>query len=145
MITARETANYLVAIAHDKGEVVTHLQLQKLCYYAQGFSLATRDRPLFSESIEAWKYGPVVPTLWHDFKKHGNDIIPPSPGFAKSSVPAEDRRLMLEVYGVYGQFSAWRLAELTHEEPPWRDTRRPDVNVVISHEAMSRYFKTQLV
>lgn len=30
---------------------------------------------LIDEQIEAWKYGPVVPSLFHDLKKYGNQPV----------------------------------------------------------------------
>ena len=45
------------------GELVSNLKLQKLLYYVQGFHLAVFGEPLFEEEIEAWMYGPVVPSV----------------------------------------------------------------------------------
>ena len=49
--------------------------------------------------------------------------------------------LLDEVYSVYGQFSALRLRNITHDEPPWRETPNGEV---ISHGLMKDYFKTQI-
>jgi uncharacterized phage-associated protein len=51
-------------------------------------------------------------------------------------------RLIGEVYGVYGQFAAWRLREMTHQEPPWKDT---PLGSVITLDKMQNYFKTRVV
>ena len=55
---------------------LTPLKLQKLIYYAHGWHLAIRNAPLIDEVIEAWEYGPVVPNVYHEFKKFGNRPIP---------------------------------------------------------------------
>ncbi len=39
---------------------MTHLKLQKLIYYVQGFALVILKTPLFNERMEAWPHGPVV-------------------------------------------------------------------------------------
>jgi uncharacterized phage-associated protein len=100
---------------------MTHLKLQKLLYYCQGFALVLLGRPLFENVIEAWKHGPVVPDVYHEFKEWGNGIITdlgPGNPFALSD---EERELIDEVYEVYGEYSALRLRNQTHNEPPWQD------------------------
>ncbi|WP_366513810.1 type II toxin-antitoxin system antitoxin SocA domain-containing protein [Planktotalea sp.] len=44
------------------------MKLQKLVYIAYGWHLALSGKKLFTEEIEAWKHGPVVPSLYHEFK-----------------------------------------------------------------------------
>ena len=53
----------------------------------------------------------------------------------------EIRSLLDEVYTVFGQYSAWKLANMTHEEPTWRDTAECGI---ITHNSMREYFKTLL-
>jgi uncharacterized phage-associated protein len=53
----------------------------------------------------------------------------------------ETRDLLDEVYAVYGQFSAWKLRNMTHQEPPWLTT--PE-GKEISHDTLRAYFVTQV-
>ncbi|MEZ4287770.1 MAG: DUF4065 domain-containing protein [Polyangiales bacterium] len=46
------------------GEDIRALTLQKLCYYVQAWHLAWHGVPAFREELQAWRHGPVVPTLW---------------------------------------------------------------------------------
>ncbi len=46
----------------------TPMKLQKLCYYAQSWSLAWDDAPLFDQDFEAWVHGPVNPELFNALK-----------------------------------------------------------------------------
>lgn len=67
--TANDIANwFLVTIDREAGETLSHLKLQKLVYYAQVWSLALFDKPLFDEDFEAWTYGPALPSLYQRFK-----------------------------------------------------------------------------
>lgn len=43
---------------------MTHMKLQKLCYYSQAWHLAWDGVPLFPERIEAWANGPMIPVLY---------------------------------------------------------------------------------
>lgn len=66
----------------------------------------------------------------------------PSPDDADFSVFDEDTKELLdEVYAVFGPYSVWKLANMTHEEPPWRET---NVGGTIDHRTMTEYCKTQL-
>lgn len=145
MPTARDVANYFLSLIDpEEGEMISNLKMQKLVYYAQGFHLALTGKPLFQESIEAWRYGPVVPTLYRELKVNADGPIPPPPEeFNPDEVfSPEQREILDEVFEVYGQFSAWKLRDLTHEEKPWRDAESN--NGVITHDSLREYFLTRL-
>ncbi len=144
MLTVHDVARYFLSLVDEEaGDAITNMKLQKLVYYAQGFSLALQDEPLFPEEIEAWPHGPVVPALYHAYKAHGSGCLPLPDDVDFSRYTPETRELLDEVYRVYGQFSAWKLRNMTHEEAPWIHAR--ENGGVISHEDMSQFFKTQLV
>jgi len=44
------------------------MKLQKLVYYAHGWHLALNNEPLIDEQVECWQYGPVISSLFHEFK-----------------------------------------------------------------------------
>ncbi len=143
-ITAKNVANYFLMINDpDVGELISNLKVQKLVYYAQGFYLAIYDKTLFKDPIEAWEHGPVVRELYNHFKKYESNHIPPPVDFDyKKIFNKKQIKVLQEVYNVYGQYSAWKLRQLTHSEPPWQKTAR---NEEISIPLMKKYFKTQLL
>lgn len=143
MASAIDVANcflYLDQI-HD-GDGISNLKLQKLVYYAQGFHLAIFGKELFPEKIEAWNHGPVVPDLYHAYKQYGSNLIPAPEGYSCESLSDEEQELVTEVFQVYGQFSAWKLRDLTHQESPWIENEA--INGVISPFEMMEYFQTRL-
>jgi len=77
--SAFDIANYFLLKAQEAQEedqeLISNLKLQKLIYYAQGIHLASEGTPLFPDRIEAWTYGPVVPTLYHHYKTYGSSGI----------------------------------------------------------------------
>jgi uncharacterized phage-associated protein len=115
--------------------------VQKLVYYAQGFHLAIYDTPLFNEPIVKWAHGPVVESLYKEYKKYGSSAIPVPDTVDTSMFTKKQKELLNEVFDVYGQFSAWKLRCMTHEEPPWKQAV---TNGIIDQEIMQEYFKTQL-
>jgi uncharacterized phage-associated protein len=68
MPTVFDVANYFIVMMRtdceegQSDDLMTHLKLQKLVYYAQGFNLAINNEPLFSEPIEAGSMAPSVPS-----------------------------------------------------------------------------------
>lgn len=144
MLKANDVARYFLAKSDPEiGELISHLKLQKLCYYAQGFHLALYGDPLFAESIEAWTHGPVVPAVWREYKDYRGEPIPAPADFDPSIYSDDEKELLDEVYSVYGQYSAWKLRNMTHEEAPWIAAHGAGGGV-ISRESMSEFFKTLL-
>jgi uncharacterized phage-associated protein len=125
----------------EAGDILSNMKIQKLVYYAQGFHLAIFDAPLFGEDIYAWAHGPVVPDLYHSYKRHGSGAIPKPDGIDAGIFSTDQIDLLEEVYKVYGQYSAWKLRNMTHDEDPWKNTSLGDA---ISHKALRDYFLTQL-
>lgn len=121
------------------GEVdfISNSKLQKLLYYAQGIHLALYGEPLFREPIEAWQYGPGVDSVYQKYAGNGVD------GIRQFEKPEEnfsgrESSILQFVQDAFGQFSAWKLSEMTREEPPWRET---ETNEVISLDKIKSYFK----
>ena len=144
MISAKNVAEFfLCQIDEEVGENITNLKLQKLVYYAQGFSLAINNVALFEDPILAWEHGPVVESLYHEYKQYGKACALPIPYMADfSCFDSKQVELLDEVYSVFGQFSPWKLRDMTHSERPWLETPK---NGVIDLNLMKEFFKTQLL
>lgn len=141
---ALDIANKLLAKAADVcgGDLMSNMKLQKMLYYEQGFHLAAFGTPLFEEDIEAWMYGPVVPSVYEHFKSHGAGGIEPE---TKSPIElSDDEEYMFnDVFDAYIDFSAYGLMRKTHGEFPWRKTTTGAGNV-ISHDKMIDFFNKKL-
>lgn len=146
MLTAKNIAEYfLVKTEPDCEEYISNLKLQKLLYYAQGFSLAIHNKKLFDDPIEAWAHGPVVKALYHEYKESGSKAIDPPDGIDLSIYDKKVQDLLEEVWTVYGQYSAYKLRNLTHDEPPWKEAYSKGPSSEISLDSMRKYFKTLLI
>ena len=51
------------------------MKLQKLVYIAHGWHLGLFDGLLISERVEAWRWGPVIESLYHEFKEFAKQPI----------------------------------------------------------------------
>jgi uncharacterized phage-associated protein len=117
--------NKLMKYERD-AEEITNMKLQKLLYYAQGASLAINGQPLFDNPILAWPHGPVVESVYRRYKEYGSNGInaePPEPIALNDGTQS----VLEQVYDVFGQYTAWKLREMTHEEAPWATTSRGGV------------------
>ncbi len=123
-------------------ELMTNMKLQKMLYYQQGFHLAAFDTPLFDDEIEAWMYGPVVPSVYEHYRSYGKNGIAPSEDVLEFKDRIEES-LFDEVFDVYGIYSATGLMEMTHSETPWMNTEVGSGNV-ISKNLIRSFFKTRL-
>src|SRR5258708_18352847 len=61
--------------ADKRGNILWHIALQKLLYFAHGIYLIETKRPLVSGYFEAWQYGPVHPAAYSAFKRAGKHPI----------------------------------------------------------------------
>lgn len=62
-------------LGERSGWNLSNLSLQKLVYLSQMIHLGEDGTPLFSEQFEAWDYGPVIPSLYHELKMFGSDHV----------------------------------------------------------------------
>ena len=63
---AIDLSKYIVTKCIVDGCAISNLQLQKILYYVQKDFLQ-RDLVAFSDDIEAWQFGPVVPVVYYKF------------------------------------------------------------------------------
>lgn len=148
-------ANSFIDIARRNGVGITPMKLQKLVYYAHGWSLGILGEPLIDGVIEAWKYGPVIDSIYHEFKHYGSDeITQPATVFDFGSFELIEPRiegdetslsLIAKVWDEYGRYSAITLSSMTHAAgSPWeisREGRDEARSVPISNEVIRDYFE----
>jgi uncharacterized phage-associated protein len=125
--SAADIADWFIHRSHQDlddgyGEGMSVLKLQKLLYYSNGASMALFDRPMFKEDMLAWRHGPVVKCIYDKYTGQLN-----IPKVAKPNIDKESESILEEIYKVFGQFSAWKLVDMTHDEEPWKKTKQGEV------------------
>jgi len=142
-------ANYFLDLAQASGQGMTPMKLQKLVYYANGWYAGYTGQPLIDEAVEAWPYGPVIPSLYHEFKRYGSaEIDSRAREEGREVQPPADtelRQFLDNVWKQYGQFTGIRLSEMTHAlGSPWDLTWKAAAgvrNAGIPFELIARHFK----
>lgn len=122
---------------------VDNLKIQKLLYYCQAVHLVlnnSADKPLFTDEIQAWQYGPVVPNVYHKLKKYGLETVPELK--EKNELSENELKTVNMVLDYYGGMSGTRLINKTHQESPWKNAYVPNrKNIIISNQSIFDYFK----
>ena len=138
-------ANCFLKKSWDQRYALTSVHLQKLVYFANGWHMAFNNNedevlPLINEPFQAWEYGPVCASIYHEFKGFGSNpisknylmreiiILKNSSGFKiePSDISSTDKKttnLLEEVWEKYSKFEAFQLSAMTHfDDPdnPWR-------------------------
>ena len=145
--SAITVANEFLRLANERGAALTPLQLMKLVYIAHGWMLALYQRPLITNRIEAWKYGPVIPDLYSSIKGFGSGSVigPLRHGIFSRPADLEDEETWLieQVYKVYGDMSGIKLSSLTHKTgTPWATTYQLDGrNIPISNDLILDHYQ----
>jgi len=140
-----DIANKIIARTDaEQGEIISNLKLQKLLYYLQGYFLAIHGEPLFEGKIEAWQYGPVSREAYFYFKDYGSGALQLREGAQIPELSQEHEQLFSEVLKEYGQFSAIKLMDMTHEETPWETVFSSTPQGEIDHKILIDFFKTQI-
>lgn len=119
MATALDVAAYILGV---KGPM-TAMKLQKLVYYSQAWHLVWDEKPLFTDRIEAWANGPVVPVLYAQHRGRFALQRQERLGGDPTALTESERETIDLVLGGYGNATAQWLSELTHQEAPWRNAR----------------------
>jgi len=143
MISAGDVAKFFLWKYGDDDQL-SNLKIQKLLYYAQGYHYAKFDDPLFYEPLQAWRHGPVVRAVYNAYSANDSDPLPKPVGFDPNRVPVRELGLLHRVYKAYGQYTAWKLRQMTHEEPPYLMAYAEGENSEISPESMKAFFKARL-
>ncbi len=148
LTTADRIADYILCHFHDRGDDISHLKLQKLVYYAQGWFLGLHGEELFKDRLEAWVHGPVQPELYQRFEQYKYHPITEEKDcrdFSEKRI----KKLLDYILDRYGHFSASQLENMTHEEPTWLNARNglsPDENgnEIITVDSMKEFFENEL-
>lgn len=128
----------------ESEDYMTNLRLNKLMYFAQAWSLVLHNKPLFSEAIEAWPLGPVIPSVYRKYKTYGkSQITSIDPQFQVSLLSEEEQQLLFATMAYYGEYSTHGLVDLSHEPgSPWAIACDAKASI-INQDEIQKYFSTK--
>ena len=166
--SAKAVANYFFMLSKKTGRPITPLKMQKLVYIAHGWHLGITEKPLVDDEYpEAWEFGPVFPSLYHEFKHFkGNPIKEPARELIltqpldswdwdwdslEAETPCIDndddevRKFLDNIWNSYSKYSGIKLSSMSHGPgTPWSQTREAVGlirNAPISEDTIKRFYE----
>lgn len=152
MLSPKSIANFMIDLAQSEGQALDPMKLQKLVYYAHGWYAGYSGQPLINEQVEAWPYGPVIPSLYYEFKRFGSGAICGKATEFVDGRPQEVphpndpnlRTFLQNIWKSYSRYTGVALSEMTHAQgSPWDLARRSSQGIRgadISFEMIRSHF-----
>lgn len=134
-------AKYVIAYENQNNRIVSNLRLQKLLYFIQAQFLVYASSACFSEKIEAWDFGPVVPIVYQKYKIYGSASIPSAISRSEiESIGENDRSMIDGILELASNYSTSALVQITHQQKPWLDAHNRYGNQEISLSSIKSFF-----
>jgi uncharacterized phage-associated protein len=135
---------------------ITPMKLLKLVYVANGWYLGLNSKALIDEDVQAWKFGPVVESIYHDYKLYGksniesDDVLTLENNEYKNNLTDEDKEFLSQIWSVYKEYTGLQLSALTHEpDSPWdivwnKRGGREKKGAIIPNPIIEKYYSDKL-
>lgn len=140
-------ANYYIQ-EKSKFGILTSMKVIKLVYlaYAWYITLSNGEKRLTGEKSQAWKYGPVFPSLYKIIKQEGKiNIDKPLQNNKEEVITSADAEFLDRIWELYGKYNGVELSAMTHAEgTPWREVYCRDCNSEIPDESIINHYRPKL-
>lgn len=163
MLTPQQVANFFLS---KRNHDIDNLKLNKLLFISLGCGLAlpSLNFVLFSEDVQAWAKGPIIPSIFYEFNHHGiktikgrakivdfkyNDFAEFEPCIEDySGISEEDKTLVIglldKVWEVYGKYTPLDLVQITHQSgSPWSQIYKTN-RIAIPRNVIKEYYERVL-
>lgn len=132
-----DIADHILATS-DVG--LSHRELQKMLYLAQGFYLAQTGEELFPEDFAAWKFGPVHSGVFQKYKGYGYHYIERPPAEVLVPLNTTATTFLVGLVLAFNTVGQNNLIEYSHADVPWSAKYIPGSNAQLSKSDLREYF-----
>ena len=153
--TPQHVANFFLDKAEEECIKLTQLKLMKLIYLAYGWYIVFTHKKLFEEPIQAWKHGPVIESIYHEFKHFRKNVIDINSiifdlDTGNTIIPRIDDhetiRILEKVWIGYKDFTAISLVNREHRNgTAWYKQYKENENETISDQIIEEDFYQRIV
>ena len=120
MYSALDIAKYIISKCNKENCPISNLQLQKILYNLQKAFLQSEIRitkkkssALFGDEIEAWQWGPVVPSVYYVYCTYGSMSIIET---YDVHIDARVQKFIDPIIERQRSVNPWRLVDETHRK-----------------------------
>lgn len=154
--SSSDVASYFLKKGVDENIEITPMKIIKLVYIANGWYMALSNESaegelnvLIDEESQAWPYGPVIPSIYNDFKIFGKlNLTEVSWGMKTDHLDFDDEtaNFLDVIWEKYKHFTGIDLSNLTHQKnTPWDLTYiEGEKNKVIPKSTIFSHYKNKL-
>lgn len=151
-VDAKALANLLLDWADEDGIPVSPMKLQKLLFFLHAHCVTRLGVNLIKQEFEAWERGPVIPSIYSEFKNEAKrpikararqfDPVAAKSVTAKCVLPGELLNTVRLVFDFYKMFTATELSTISHvEDGPWYEA----VRLFAAGRNMDRRISSELI
>ena len=139
MYNATTVADYIL-FQYNKMDVgISNLKLQKILYFVQALSFIEKNEEMFSDSFQAWNFGPVIESIFEKYKRFGAFDIPDIP-VKSPKIQEDDKNLIDTVLKRFQDLSNAYLTKIVQGQEPWKSNYKEGLKVKIPNEEIQKYF-----
>lgn len=153
---ALDVAGYVVSYCNSTGKKISHLQLQKILYFLEANYLVN-GKQLFEDDISKWRLGPVVESVYHEYKTFGSQNIGYVPkrlgidsdgkisiiSYNPDAIDPKDKEIINEIVDKYIKYDPFQLVKATHRHAPWKRDEQlinKGVSLLYDKEELKEFF-----
>ena len=112
-----DVANYILWYMKRENKSITNLHLQGLLYFLWVEFFNRTGCALFGENFEAWKFGPVIRSVYDKFCMNGGFPITQIGDF---NICKDDQQVIVDILRTYVDVSVAEIVDRLHEyRKPW--------------------------
>ena len=137
---AIDIANHILTYTEGKRRCISNLMLQKFLFVQAQF-LITYGEPCFRDPILAWDSGPIVKSVYDEYKFFGAASIIPDIKTrpVNTVIQLKDAQLINEIVDLCEKYSPTTLLHIIHGQMPWKQGRiRPNNHII--NEDLYKFF-----
>lgn len=149
-MNVNDLALILIDKSHQQGLSITNQRLQKLLYFVQALFIKEKGTLCFLDPMEAWTFGPVVPSVYSVYRIFGGNLIPEIKEVMDSKkkihrlcdvqITEDEERLIDRIIKLTAAIPTREMIRITQFQTPWRLTYDPKVNRIIDPSLMLKRF-----
>lgn len=140
-------SNWFIKKGNEDGAEMTPMRLLKLVFFSYAWYLTLFKKKLFVSDIEAWKYGPVIPSLYYQYKVYGDRIVPLEAQVNKNildkyPIDNDTQEFLETIYDKYRNISTLDLSAISHNPgSPWSQAIDKNESYIDDEKILNYYGK----